>query len=55
MSCPILVTLGRFWPPLVKNMPAERKKEMVKIQEFTAVGCCALAGLLGSIFIHGVL
>lgn len=46
MSRPILVTLGRFWPPLVKNMPvllkAERKKEMKKIQEFTAVGCCGL-------------
>lgn len=34
MSCPILVTLGRFWPPLVKNMPvllkAERKKKKWK-------------------------
>lgn len=43
MSRPILVTLGHFWPPLVKNMPAllkaKRKKE---IQEFMAVGCCGL-------------
>lgn len=46
MPRPILVTLGRFWPPLVKNMPvlpkAERKKRNEKIQEFKAVGCCGL-------------
>lgn len=62
MSRPILVTLGRFWPPLVKNMPvlpkAARKKEMKKYRNLrrwdVVVFINGKAGMLGSIIIHSV-
>lgn len=62
MSCPILVTLGRFWPPPVKNMPvllkAERKKEMKKYRNLrqwdVVVFINGKVGMLGSIIIHSV-
>lgn len=60
MSCPILVTLGRFWPPLVKNMPvllkAGRKKKCRNLRQWDVVVFInGKAGMLGGIFMHGVL